>query len=219
VTRKSPCYTRLAAGLARRVLPPERLSRTVNNLITKVVALYGLFTAIHSASGQTWTQTGPSNWYFQSIASSADGSKLVATGPSGIYTSTNSGTTWIQIPNPTDPSGALILVTLSADGIKIAATAFDSTGGLVYTSTNFGVTWTSNNVPSQNLMGIASSADGTKLAIVAGESPYSAIPPETNGPVYVSTNFGTTWAVSGAPTNYWSCAADEHAHAQSHQPE
>jgi hypothetical protein len=50
------------------------------------------------AFAQTWTPTTQSgNWY--SIASSADGTKLVAVGYSGIYTSTNSGASWMQQTN------------------------------------------------------------------------------------------------------------------------
>ena len=54
---------------------------------------------------------------------------------------------------------------------------------------------------------ITSSADGNKLVAAAGENPIVGFFPITNGPIYVSTNAGATWMVSGAPTNYWSCIA------------
>jgi hypothetical protein len=65
----------------------------------------------------------------------------------------------------------------------------------------------SNGVPSLNLMAIVSSADGDKLVVAAGEKPAFGIFPITNGPIYVSTNSGAAWTVTGAPTNYWSCVA------------
>jgi len=172
-----------------------------------VIAFCGLTAAIEPASAQTWTQTSATNWIFTSIASSADGSKLMAVGGGLICASTNSGATWMQLTNPAGPTSELLFVTLSADGTKIAGTAFDNIYGYIYTSTNFGLTWVSNTVPSQNLMGIASSADGARLVAVAGESTTLNIDPITTGPIYVSTNAGVTWAASGAPSNYWSCVA------------
>ena len=169
-----------------------------------VIVFCGWCTAVNPAFAQTWTQTGAPNWFFQSIASSADGSKLVAVGNGWVYASMNSGATWMQITNPTGPADTLLFVALSADGTKIAAT---SLGGSIYTSTNLGVTWMSNGVPSLNLMAIVSSADGDKLVVAAGEKPAFGIFPITNGPIYVSTNSGAAWTVTGAPTNYWSCVA------------
>jgi len=40
-------------------------------------------------------------------------------------------------------------------------------GGPIYTSTNSGASWVSNNAPSQSWYSVASSADGCKLAAVA----------------------------------------------------
>jgi hypothetical protein len=70
-------------------------------------------------SGATWTQTGLPNASWPSIASSADGTKLVAvTYGSGIYTSTDSGNTWISNNVPTNSWRS---VATSADGGKLAA--------------------------------------------------------------------------------------------------
>jgi len=169
-----------------------------------VIMFCGLSTAVNPALAQTWTQTSAPNEYRLSIASSADGSKLVALGFAPIYASTNSGATWIQITDPAGPVDSLFFVTMSSDGNKLAAT---TAGGFIYTSTNFGLTWVSNSVPTLNLISIASSADGDKLVVVTGVKTRFSLMPETNGPIYVSTNSGTTWTMSGAPTNYWSCVA------------
>src|SRR5437773_1755711 len=81
-------------------------------------------------SGMTWTQTSaPTNTIWSSVASSADGTKLVAVGPSfdfntaeriggQIYTSTNSGATWMQT---SAPSTIWSSVASSADGTKLVA--------------------------------------------------------------------------------------------------
>src|SRR2546422_1327920 len=51
-------------------------------------ALSGLLAVVSPASAQTWTQTSAPSDYWWSVASSADGSKVVAACfSSGIYTS------------------------------------------------------------------------------------------------------------------------------------
>jgi hypothetical protein len=107
------------------------------------------------------------------VASSADGSKLVAASGvaflpphpdyGGIYTSTNFGMTWTS---NNVPFAQWQRVASSADGTKLIAAAI-APSGLIYTSTNSGATWTSNNVPSKSWSGVASSADGAKLVAVA----------------------------------------------------
>ncbi|MEI7807945.1 MAG: sialidase family protein [Verrucomicrobiota bacterium] len=114
-------------------------------------------------SGATWTQSGAPNKYWSSVASSADGTKLVAAAMDDsanagwIYTSTNSGFTWTQTSAPTN--SYWVSVASSADGSKLAAVNFPAYTfiggnlvftalGLVYISTNSGATWVSNNVPN-----------------------------------------------------------------------
>lgn len=81
--------------------------------------------------GVTWTLTSAPTNNWTSVASSSDGSKLVATAsfystPGPIYTSTNSGITWI----PSDVSGQWTSVAMSADGHKLVAV---SRPGGIYT--------------------------------------------------------------------------------------
>ena len=79
-------------------------------------------------SGLTWTPQGTNN-YWTGIASSADGTKLVATstGAGQIYVSTDSGITWF----PKDSLRAWSAVASSTDGSKLAATV---AYGFIYTS-------------------------------------------------------------------------------------
>jgi hypothetical protein len=125
--------------------------------------------------------------YWSSIASSADGSRLVASaggnGASGfIFISTNSGAAWkLTATNIFAGLGARpwIGVASSADGSTLAAVS-DTVGplGVVITSTNSGVTWTTNAVPFLDWNAVALSADGAKLVASVG---YPSI-----GPIYVS---------------------------------
>ena len=60
---------------------------------------------------------------------------------------------------------------------------------MIYTSTNGGVTWVSNNISGPRYASIASSADGNKLA-VASLSASS---------IYLSTNAGMSWTTDNVP--------------------
>ena len=92
--------------------------------------IFGLVLALTSAalaatiaptSGQDWVLTSAPSTNWSCVASSADGSKLVAAVDGGlIYTSTNSGGTWVPT---TAPSNAWASVACSADGSKVIAAA------------------------------------------------------------------------------------------------
>src|SRR5258706_11478533 len=66
--------------------------------ITILVFLVGF---AWSVSSQNWTPTSLPSMEWQSVASSADGARLVASTWEGpIYVSTNSGATWTQTSAP-----------------------------------------------------------------------------------------------------------------------
>jgi hypothetical protein len=177
--------------------------------------------------GLSWIAVGPSaNW--KALASSADGTKLVAAVNGGqIYTSTDSGTTW----SPHGPSTNWSAVASSADGTKLVATA---NGAQIYTSTDLGVTWTPRD-STRAWSAVASSGDGLRLvAAVNGGNLYTstdsggtwtardssrswvAVASSADGTmlaaavsgsfIYTSTNSGVTW-ISHLPGNSWSCLA------------
>lgn len=70
--------------------------------------------------------------------------------------------------------------------------------GSIYTSTNSGTSWTSNNTSSLGWQAVASSADGVKLAATV-VNPY--------GGIYTSTNSGITWISNNVPVQQWRCIA------------
>lgn len=132
---------------------------------------------------------------WKAMASSADCRKLVAATTNSIYTSSDSGITWLKRTN--SPSLApWQSVASSADGARLVAAAGGYyAAGPIYTSTNSGVTWTSNNLPVQNWVSVASSADGNKLVAVV----YNGgiwVSQSTPAPLLNITSSGTNLSLS-----------------------
>jgi hypothetical protein len=181
----------------------NKLAAVANNFLIAPGApkLGAVYTS--ADAGTTWTERlAPGNRAWASVASSADGTKLaaVASDLSFIWTSADSGNTWQE----QQASGARfwVSVTMSFDGSHMAAVALgDGTAaddGKIYTwaqSANnaFGAgPWTART-PSRNWRSIASSADGSKLVAAVYNDALDAQPP-----IYLSTDFGVTWAPSPA---------------------
>ncbi len=127
---------------------------------------------------------------WQGVASSADGSKLVAAVAGGqLYTSTDFGTNW----RARDSNRSWYSVASSADGVKLVAVV---NAGQIYTSTDSGVTWTPRD-SARSWQAVTSSADGAKL--VAGVAP--------NGQIYTSTDSGATWTPRDSNRNWQAVAS------------
>ena len=175
-------------------------------LAAVAINVQGIYTSTNS--GVNWTrQTNGLLPYlgFTYIASSADGSKLVAavgTSANGsIFTSSNSGVNWDQATNA--PLARWYSVASSADGNKLMACAYFL--GNVYLSTDAGVTWTKTSLPTNNWNSVAESADGTKMVALANSG--STVPGTGNGGIYTSTDSGATWVSNNVPSGAWTCAA------------
>jgi hypothetical protein len=141
-----------------------------------------------------WTDQSNAGWqHWRSIASSADGTHLAAcTGTyyGDIWTSTNSGATWIDQTASGGPQNQnWQSIASSADGTHLAAVV---SGGDIWTSANSGATWIdqtpTGSAHNRYWQSIASSADGTHLAAVV----YS-------GDIWTSANSGATW-IDQTPT-------------------
>jgi photosystem II stability/assembly factor-like uncharacterized protein len=197
------------------------------NMVEKSLVAAGLFVVAQIASAQIWTQTSAPSNNWASVASSADGSKLVAAASTGlIYISTNSGANWTFTSAPV---GNWYSVSSSADGTKLAAV---SDNGPIYISTDSGTDWTLTDAPTNLWTSVASAADGNKLIAAALStnaiytsadsgtnwtqqtntfnyspfSPFAAASSADGGKlvvvaynVHYSTNSGTNWAQTGAP--------------------
>lgn len=181
----------------------NKLAAVANNFLTAPGApkLGSIYTSANA--GASWTeQVAPGNRAWASIASSADGSKLAAVSSdlSAIWTSADSGNSWQAQPG----SGGRfwVSVTLSSDGSRMAAVALEEGAaigdGKIYTwaqsaGNAFGAgPWTART-PARNWRSIASSADGRKLVAAV----YSDVL-DAQQPIYLSTDFGETWAPSPA---------------------
>ena len=141
-----------------------------------------------ASAGQIWTPRD-SNRDWRAVASSADGSKLVAAANGGqLYTSTDSGVSW----TPRESARNWFAVASSADGSKLVAAPI---GDPLYTSTDSGGTWTPRD-SSRVWLSVASSADGSKLVAVAN-----------GGRIYTSTDFGASWTPRESSRDWRSVAS------------
>jgi hypothetical protein len=143
---------------------------------------------VPSLSGAVWSARESSrNW--RSVASSADGTKLVAAVYNGaIFTSTDSGETWTA----RDPIRSWYSVASSSDGVKLVAAA--AMAGDIYTSIDSGANWTARELVA-DWQAVASSTDGAKLVAVVN-----------GGRIYTSINSGASWTARESARN-WAAVA------------
>lgn len=145
-------------------------------------------------AGVTWKNYAKSfALNFQSVASSADGTFFVVVvnqydfgGP--IYTTPSKNSYYWQSRGNVNRWAS---VASSSDGGKLVALADQ-----IYTSVNFGVTWTPRGSNStQNWVAAASSSDGSKLVAAA------------NDHIYTSIDFGVSWSQSPNKYGDWKAVA------------
>jgi hypothetical protein len=135
---------------------------------------------------------------FRSLASSGDGTRLVA-GGGGTYISADSGATWNWV------TFGGYCVASSADGLRLVMAYFAYPGHLeggIFISTNAGAAWIPTSAPLDLTTGwnsLVSSADGKKLAATIGYTDWPTGP----GPLYLSHDGGATWLPSSSPTSHW----------------
>jgi formylglycine-generating enzyme required for sulfatase activity len=149
---------------------------------------------IASAYNTNWTQSGAPDDFWQAVASSSDGTHLVALDDDNdaIWTSTDSGASWTE----TDaPSVDWVAVASSSDGTHLVA--LDETDDAIWTSTNSGTNWTETGAPAENWEGVASSSDGTHLVALD----------DSNDAIWTSGNSGTNWTETDAPSESWRSVA------------
>jgi hypothetical protein len=180
--------------------------------VPAVVFLCGWFGTVAPASSLNWQPTGAPNNRWSSPACSADGTKVVAVVGNQLLASTNSGFDWFTNGAP---GTNWTCVASSADGVKLVASAAliyspvrgGAHGGPIYTSTDSGATWSLTSAPSNQWSCVASSADGCKLVACAAYNSSNTYSNTVWGSIYVSTNSGSDWTVTSAPTNIWNCVA------------
>jgi hypothetical protein len=166
---------------------------------------YGIYTSTNSGTSWDLTAAVPVIGYFQSVAISADGTKLAAaggalsliggsttlTGGGEIEYSTNSGVTWHL--SDASMNWEWSAIACSSNGNFMVAAAHGDTNnnpGPVFISTNAGANWMPTTAPNLAYGAVACSADGTKITVGCYNA-YQTISPNV---VYSSTNSGATWA-------------------------
>ena len=145
-------------------------------------------------SGTTWVPGGLPTRGATVLASSADGTSLLAGAPAGpaygaICRSTNSGATWNQTGPPTNSWYA---VASSADGTKLVAA-----GSQIYTSSDSGATWDLSRAPTSPWSALVSAADGSSLLAATSTGQVYATVPALN----ISNSGGNltlTWPAGAA---------------------
>jgi len=165
---------------------------TADGMKMAVVAWSGVMSIYTTTNcGRAWAQAGAPpmgswNSNIRGMTASSDGSKLFVfymdgTDNSGVYGSTNWGTSWSTVATIDEPWASVIC---TADGTKLAGT-LNGSSTQVLVSTNTGVSWQpAVPMPGQSPSCILSTADGSKL--MAGNS----------AGLFISTNWGTTWSVT-----------------------
>jgi hypothetical protein len=178
---------------------------------------YGsIWTSADSGSNWQERQSGGATHNWNGLASSSDGSKLVAiTSDRLVYTSSNFGTTWTQITGPAfDTSSTVFSVKSSDDGSTIA---ISSIGG-IYISSDSGATWrnvtptTGLGNPSWTYAGggdtpyfqsVALSGDGSHL--VTGTRMNNI---NNGGIIFTSSDYGATWTSRRTSFDYIAFASN-----------
>jgi hypothetical protein len=168
---------------------------------------------------QVWTQTSAINTNWSSLASSADGSILYASGGTTnyhvIFISTNHGTTWT--PTTLPMTNSFFRLATSSDGSRVVAarnlppnTSKTSTNITpFFISTNFGANWTATGDSTTNwTLFFTMSADG---AVLIGGVESRALALKW---VCISTNFGNTWTSTPLPSFYADTSVAESANGQ-----
>jgi hypothetical protein len=162
---------------------------------------------VSTNAGASWTTTSAPQEVWESVASSADGNKLVAIENSygGIYTSTNAGATW-SLRNLTSLYPHWNSVASSADGCRLVVAG----AGKVIFSADSGATWhdTGANLTSPWVL---AQPDGLKfLGIQSGTGiqamTWQIIPVPTLNISRAGKNVVLSW-----PTNATGYTAQENA--------
>ena len=173
--------------VAGGVATTNTFSITINAINDAPVAV---IPAVETLAGIEWyskTNSGSRAW--QAIASSADGTSLVAVVDGGfIYRSGDSGASWSAQEQARNWQG----IASSSDGTKLVAVV---DAGQIYTSVNSGSTWDARD-SARNWKSVASSADGQKLVAA-----------NYGGKVYTSTDSGANWVARDSDRPWYAVAS------------
>lgn len=155
---------------------------------TKVFACCGPL-YVSTNSGNTWTTNSTPAPGGIFIACSPAAGTLILGGVYLCYISTNSGATWSSnlFPNAYCWGGAC-----SADGTRLIVVGDGPSSSAVYSSSDLGITWKTNNLgPFNQWHAAAASADGSRMFAASNHGLFS------------SADSGQTWITNSVPDLPW----------------
>jgi photosystem II stability/assembly factor-like uncharacterized protein len=179
-------------------------SDSTGNKLAAVLSDGGIYYSANS--GSTWTQSNAPSQRWLSISSSSDGTKLIATATSsGAYISLDSGHTWAL--SSLSGGDQFAMSSMSSDGHLMVVGTTNSYSSNIWTSVNYGTTWTQNTI-HQWFTSVAVSADGSRIVAATRSGVFAdGSNLGTQGAIFTSTNQGQMWTQTSAPIQSWTAIA------------
>ena len=162
-----------------------RIFEEMKQAILKCTLVVFMIGAATQAARAQWQQVfGPTGGDVEAIASDAAGHVYAGT-DSGVYMSSDNGTSWTQELNGLN-NPEIFSFAITPDGTVLAGTE----GGGIFRSTNFGASWdpSSSGLPdSSNILSLASDGHGN---VYAGHSMHGVFYSSDDGLHWVARNAG-----------------------------
>jgi photosystem II stability/assembly factor-like uncharacterized protein len=152
---------------------------------------YGSTQLIQYTNGAWWSLVGNPRTigsYVTTWAVDHAGNFFLGTNRSGLYSSTDNGTTWIQ-HFPGNAGSITAIIADSSNRIYVAAQPADSSNGGVFVSSDTGRTWSSLGLYGINISGLTVDNSGTVYA----SSLYFIDPRTQSGSLYRNIPNTTLW--------------------------
>ena len=131
------------------------------------------------------------------IVSSQDGANLIAFSKTAIYASTNAAQSWAT----SSLTGTAFSSVTCSTTCKIAYITANTATGYIYSSTDYGASWSTTGAKTSFYTGVATNEDGSMVAACS----YSS----TIGNIITSKDFGKTWQITIAPISKWNGIASD----------
>ncbi|CAI8350231.1 MAG: Xyloglucanase [Owenweeksia sp. TMED14] len=212
-------------GLSYSLTQFKRITRVLvhpkNSSIIIAATRDGMFQSTDYGVTFSLKQSGP----FNSLSMISSGSDTLFAGTTGssatVYRSTNGGSSWTLVNSglPTSGINRVEVAVSPSSPNKIYAVYGASNSGYygLYSSSNYGTTWTQKST-SPNILGWEVNGSGS-----GGQSWYDltlAVDPLNSNTIYVggvniwkSTNGGTSWAING---HWYGAQGKPYVHADHH---
>lgn len=201
------CYISYDAGVSwnSNGVVTAQVGCSANGMVIMGMGSSGL--QISTNGGFSFTQVNIPGASHPGLCASWDGRRIIALPDDvgRIQTSSDYGMTWV---GNTDQSLAFYYwyyAACSANATRVVGAGATSSSGqlkVVYSSSDSGNTWVSNNIPSVTAMGVACSADGNIMFLAARQGIWTF---QTNAPPALEVSRTNTlsvlsWPISFTPT-------------------